>query len=38
MLIIKVIIISWVASRTKISPPTGQVLFERVVGGIRNAY
>ena len=30
--------ISWVASKTRISPPTGQVLFERVVDGVWNAY
>ena len=30
--------VSWVASKTKISPPTGQVLFERVVDGVWNAY
>ena len=26
--------ISWVANKTKISPPTGQVLFERVVDNV----
>ena len=30
--------INWVASKTRISPPTGQVLFERVVDGVWNAY
>jgi hypothetical protein len=30
--------VSWVASKTKISSPTGQVLFERVVDGVWNAY
>lgn len=30
--------VSWVASKTKISRPTGQVLFERVVDGVWNAY
>ena len=30
--------ISWVASKTRISPPTGQVLFERVIDGVWNAY
>ena len=30
--------VTWVASKTKISPPTGQVLFERVVDGVWNAY
>jgi hypothetical protein len=30
--------VSWVASKTKISPPTGQVLFERAVDGVWNAY
>lgn len=30
--------VNWVASKTKISSPTGQVLFERVVDGVWNAY
>ena len=30
--------ISWVAAKTKISAPTGQLLFERVVDGVWNAY
>ena len=30
--------ISWVASKTRISAPTGQILFERVVDGVWNAY
>ena len=30
--------INWVAKKTKISPLTGQVLFERVVDGVWNAY
>ena len=30
--------LSWVARKTRISPPTGQVLFERVVDGVSNAY
>ena len=30
--------ISWVARKTRISPPTGQVLFERVIDGVWNAY
>ena len=30
--------ISWVASKTKISAPTGQILFEPAVDGVWNAY
>lgn len=30
--------VNWIASKTKIVPPTGQVLFERVVDGVWNAY
>ena len=30
--------ISWVATKTRISPPTGQILFERVVDGVSKAY
>ena len=26
--------VSWVASKTRISPPTSQVLFERIVDGV----
>ena len=30
--------ISWVATKTRISSPPAQVLFERVVDGVWNAY
>ena len=30
--------INWVASKTKISPPRGEVLFERIVDGVWRAY
>ena len=30
--------VSWVASKTKIAQPPGQVLFERAVDGIWDAY
>ena len=30
--------ISWIASKTKITRPTSQLLFERAVDGIRDAY
>ena len=30
--------VSWIASKTKITKPTSQVLFERVVDGITDAY
>ena len=30
--------LSWIAHKTRISTPTGQVLFERVVDGVWNAY
>lgn len=30
--------VGWIASKTRISPPTGQVLFERVVDGVADAY
>lgn len=30
--------VSWIALKTKIPRPTGQVLFERVVDGVSNAY
>ena len=30
--------VSWIASKTKISPLTAEVLFERVVDGVWTAY
>ena len=30
--------VNWIASKTTISPPTRQVIFERVVDGVWNAY
>ena len=30
--------VSWMASRTKIARPTGQVLFERAIDAVRDAY